>query len=829
MSGFSRTETIDTSDLRYALRGLLRTPGFTIAAVLSIAIGVGANTAIYSVASALLLHPLPYKNADRLNILWNRSPGLDITEDWFSTAQYFDIRNGHGGFDDVAIAIGGSPNLTGDGEPERIGTIRMSSNLLPMLGARASLGRLFTPAEDTPGRTGTAILGYGTWMRRYGGDPRVVGRTIRLNGEPYEIVGVLESSFSLPREVMPTLGGAADADVVLPLPLGPDAVTRRDREDYNIVGTLKRGVTVAAARAEMDALTARLRREHPAEYPPNGGLTFGIVPLGEQVVGDVRRAILVLVGAVAFVLLIACANVANLQLARSLARQKELAVRAALGAGRARLAAHVAAEGALVALGGGVLGVAFARGGLAFIRALGAASVPRLAEIAINGEVLAFTLIASIVSGLLFGIVPALRAGRVDVNDGLRDAGRGSSGTSAVWARGNGTRRVLVAAELALAVVLLAGAGLLVRSFAQLQRVWPGFSAGPVLTFELTMTGRRYNEATTVIDTYRQLSERIARLPGVRAAGAVSALPLSQMFAWGPIIVEGRVPAPGEAFINADMRMVAGGYFEALQIPLRAGRLFDDHDVRSGQRVIIVDEFMAAQLWPNESALGKRVRTGASAGSSPWLTVVGVVGRVKQYSLDADSRIAMYFPQAQSAVRAMNVVVRTTGDPAALAAAVRKTLREVDPDLPMFRLRTMEERVGESLARRRFAMLLLTLFAALALGLAIVGVYGVMAYLVSQGTRELGIRLALGASPRAILWLIVARGMTVAAAGMAVGLAAAVVLTRSMRSLLFEVEPHDPATFGAILALLGLAALTASYAPARRAARIDPMISLRSE
>jgi predicted permease len=815
--------------LRYALRGLIRTPGFTIAAVLSIAIGVGANTAIYSVASALLLHPLPYQDADRLAILWNRSPGLGIAEDWFSTAQYFDIKNGHGGFEDVAIAIGGAPNLTGDGEPERIGAIRMSSNLLPMLGARAVLGRLLTSADDAPGRTGAAILGYGTWIRRYGGDPRVVGRTIRLNGDPYEIVGVLEPSFSLPREVMPTLGGAADADVVLPLPLGTDAVTRRDREDYNIVGKLKRGVTVAAARAEMDAITARLRREHPAEYPPNGGLTFGIVPLREQVVGDVRRAILVLVGSVAFVLLIACANVANLQLARSLARQKELAVRAALGAGRARLAAHVAAEGALLAIGGGLLGVAVARGGLAFIRALGTASVPRLAEIAINGEVLAFTLAASIVSGLLFGIVPALRAGRVDVNDGLRDAGRGSSGTSAVWARGNGTRRTLVAAELALAVVLLVGAGLLVRSFAQLQRVWPGFNASQVLTFELTMTGRRYADANVVIDTYRRLSERLEALPGVRAAGAVSALPLSQMFAWGPIVVEGRVPAPGEAFINADERMVQGRYFEALQIPLREGRVFNDLDTRTSQRVVIVDERMARELWPNESAIGKRVRTAQAGSNAPWLTVVGVVGRVKQYTLDADSRIAMYFPHTQYPTRAMNVVVRAESAAAPLTSAARQALRAVDPDLPMYRVRTMDERVGESLARRRFAMLLLTLFAALALGLAIVGVYGVMAYLVSQGTRELGIRLALGASPRAILWLIVGRGMTVATIGLLVGLVAAVVLTRSMRSLLFQVEPHDPMTFAAILGLLGLTALAASYAPARRAARIDPMISLRSE
>jgi predicted permease len=359
-------------ELRHAIRGFLRTPAFTAAAVLSIAIGVGANTAIYSVASALLLHPLPYHDADRLVILWNRSPGLGIAEDWFSTAQYFDIKNGHSGFEDVAIAIGGTSNLTGDGEPERIGTIRMSSNLLPMLGGRAALGRLFTADEDRTGLAGTVILRHATWVRRYGSDRSVIGRTIRLNDQAYQIVGVLDASFSLPREVMPTLNGAEDADVVLPLPLGPDAVTRRDREDYNIVGKLKRGVSLASARAEMDAITARLRREHPDLYPPNGGLTFGIVPLQEQVVGEVRRAVVVLMASVGFVLLIACANVANLQLARALGRQKEFAVRAALGAGRGRLAAQVVGESVLLAMAGGALGVAVAAIALELIRVLGA-------------------------------------------------------------------------------------------------------------------------------------------------------------------------------------------------------------------------------------------------------------------------------------------------------------------------------------------------------------------------------------------------------------------------------------------------------------------------
>ena len=823
--------------MSYALRSLLRTPGFSIAAILSIAIGVGANTAIYSVASALLLHPLPYRNADRLVILWNRSPGLGITEDWFSTAQYFDIKNGHGGFEELAIAIGSLFNLRGVGgdgtpgsslaEPERIGTIRMSSTLLPMLGARAALGRLFSEQEDRAGAPDVAILNHATWMRRYGGDPQILGRMLLLNDRPFQIVGVLERSFALPREVMPTLGGAEDAEVVIPLPLGPGDVTRRDREDYNIIGRLRAAVDIRAAQAEMDAITARLRREHPDEYPPNGGLTFDIVPLREQVVGDVRRAVLVLAGSVAFVLLIACANVANLQLARAMGRRKELSVRAALGAGRGRLAADVFAESVLLAAGGGVLAIAFAYGGVAFIRAMGTQSVPRLNEIALNPEVLAFTLLTSVLCGAVFGVVPAWRVGRVDANDGLRDAGRGSAGANSVWGSGNNTRRTLVAAEVALAVVLLAGASLLIRSFAQLQRVWPGFNAAQVLTFELTANGRRYNDAAAATEMYRQLAERLGRLPGVSASGAVSALPLSQMFAWGPVTIEGRAPAPGEAFLNADMRMVAGRYFEALQIPLVAGRLFDDHDTRTGQPVVIVDAFMAQQLWPNESALGRRIRTGLAASTSPWLTVVGVVGRVKQYSLDADSRMAMYFPHSQYPARAMNVVLRSDRDATSLVGPVREQVHAVDPDLPIYRVRTMDERVGESLARRRFAMLLLTTFAALAFGLAVVGVYGVMAYLVSQGTRELGIRLALGATPRAILALIISRGMAVSAAGLLAGIIGALVLTRFMRSLLFQVEPSDPLTFVSIPVVLGLAAFAATYLPARRAAQIDPLLTIR--
>jgi predicted permease len=820
-----------TRDVLHALRGLARSPGFAASVVLSLAIGVGANAAVFSVASALLLRPLPYADAERLAILWNRSPGLGIEEDWFSTAQYFDIRNRHRDFEDLAIAIGANYNLTGDGAPERVGTIRASASLLPMLGARAAHGRLFGPQDDVPGTAGTAVLGHATWLRRFGGDPAAIGRSLVLNGEPYQVIGVLEQGFDIPREVMPTLGGALHAEVVVPLKLDADAATIRNREDYNILGKLKPGASLAQAQAGMDTITAGLRREHPAFYPPNGGLTFDVVPLQQQVVGNVRQALLVLTAAVAFVLLIAGVNVANLLLARAAARQREVAVRAALGASRARLVRELLAESLLLALGGGALGLLLCNLSVRGLVRLGSASVPRLHEIAVGPEVLLFTLAISLVSGLLFGLAPAWRLSRPDLQATLTQGRRGSSAAGGLFSRRDGIRRLLVGGEIALSVVLLVAAGLLVRSFAQVQQVPPGFNPRDVLTFELTMTGRRYADPPAVLEAYRQLWRRLSSLPGVEAAGGVSALPLSQMMAWGPITVEGRAPAPGEAFINADIRVVGGDYLEAMQIPLVAGRRFDEHDTRDKPRVILVDEPLAEQLWPGQDPLGKRVRSGGfdASANTPWLTVVGVVGRIKQDRLDADSRIALYHPHTQYPARALNVTVRSRTAAASLAAAVRDEVRGIDPDLPVYGLRTMTERVEASLARRRFSMLLLSLFAGLALILGTIGTYGVMAYHVSQGTRELGIRLALGATPRRVLGFVLREGMAVALSGVAAGLAAAFALTRAMRSLLFGVGATDPLTFLLVPGLLLLAALAACYLPARRAAAVDPVTSLRSE
>ncbi len=817
-------------DLRYAFRVLTAAPAFTMAALLSLAIGIGANTAIFSIVDGLLLRPLPYADEERLVILWNSSPGLNITEDWFSTAQYFDIRNGHHGFEEVAIAIGDNYNLTGSGEPERIGTIRVSSSLLPLLGQRAALGRVFLPEEDTPGRTPTAILSYGTWARRFGSDPRVLGRKIILNGLSYEIVGVMPRSFSLPREVMPTLDGADQAEILLPLPLPANAAQNRDHEDYNIIGKLKPGVSVRQAQAEMDTITARLRHEYPEVYPSNGGLAFRIVPLLEQVVGNVRHTLYILLGAVGFVLLIACVNLANLQLSRAVARQKEMAVRSALGASRLRIVRQLLTESMLLAFVGGALGIAFAFLALRCVRLLGPQSVPRLSNISIGITALAFTFLICVLSAILFGLAPALRVSRIDVQTVLQSTSRNSSGVSTIWGRGNHLRRSLVIGEIALCVMLLIGAGLLIRSFIRVRDVNPGFNPHNVLTLELTLTGERYKDKTAVLAAYRELWKRMESLPSVTCAGAVTSLPLSQMFAWGPITVEGRVLSPGEKFINADVRMISGHYFQAMEIPLREGRFFNDNDTADKPRVAIIDDYMAQQLWANQDPIGKRLHIGGiNETDSPWITVVGIVGRVKQYTLDSDSRIAYYLPQTQYVTRAMNVVMRAERDPAALTGAVKQQIREINPDLPLYNVSTMQQRFDNSIARRRFTMLVLGTFAAISLGLAVIGIYGLIAYLVGQGSREVGIRLALGATPANIKTLIVRGGMTLALWGVGIGIMGALAAGRLMRSLLFGVGANDLVTFVAVPSLLVLIAFVASYIPARRASRIDPSISLRCE
>lgn len=812
------------------LRRLAAHPAFAAAAVVSLALGIGVNTALFGVIHALFLRPLPYKDAARLVILWNRSPGLNIAEDWFSTAQYFDIKTGHSGFEDLAIAIGANNNLGGDGhDPERVGCIRTSSNLLPMLGATTALGRLFDPAEDAPGRPASAILSHGTWIRRYGGDPSAVGRTILLNGQPFRIVGVLNDRFLLPREVLPTLGVAEDGEIFLPLPLAADARDVRTREDYNIVGKLKRGVSVASAQAEMDVLTARLRARFPQTYPPNGGLTFGIVPLLEQVVGSTRRPLAILLGAVGFVLLISCANVANLLLSRALARRRELAVRAALGASRWRLVGQLVKESIALSSIAAIAGLLLAWAAVRGIRLMDPANVPRLRDISIDGAVATFAIALALLAGALSGLVPAVGSGAASPADLLADGNRSSTGTFRLRGGRRNLLSMMVVIELSLSTILLAGAGLLIRSFARLQNVDPGFDRRGVLTFELMMSGRAYGNADAVRTAYRRLWEELDRLPGVTASGGITSLPLSGFFAWGPITIEGRTPAAGEKFINADVRTVGGRYFEAMRIALLRGRLFTDHDAAGAPRVAIIDEFMAREFWPGQDPIGKRIHYGDAASTSPWMTVVGVVGRVKQYALEADGRIALYTPQTQATARSQFVVVRTDGDPSTLAASVAGAVHRVDPALPLYHVRTMEERVMRSLSQQRFAASLMTLFAGTALALALVGIYAVMSYRVAQSVREVGIRMALGATPRVILAWSLRHAMALTLAGSAIGLADAALLGRVMRGLTFGVGAVDPVAFGSVALLLTATALLASYLPVRRAARVDPAVTLRAD
>jgi len=815
-------------DLRDAVRGFARHPAFAAAAVVSLAIGIGANTAIFSVANALLLHPLPYPDPARLVIFWNRSPGLGIREDWFSTAQYLDIKNGAPSLEETGLVYGANETITGNGEAERISTIRVSANVLPMLGVKPLLGRLFAPEEDTRVPSTTAILGYGTWMRRFGGDPAVVGRRLDMNGRPYQIIGVLPPSFTLPHEVVPTVGNSGDADLMLPLPLAPAAAQARNREDYNVIGRLKPGRTAADLQGEMDALTARLRGAFPDFYPPNGGLTFGVVPLHEQVVGGARGSVALLTAAVVCVLLIACGNVANLLLSRGVSRQREIAVRSALGADRRRIVRQLLTESVLLALAGGVLGLALAYGGLTWMHLLGTQSVPRLRDIRIDAVVLFYTAAVSLVSALVFGLAPALEAARIDLQTNLKE-GHGASAGLAPWGRRQLTRKMLVIGELTLSVMLLIGAGLLVRSFAKLQQVEPGFNADGVLTLEVTLIPPKYSDTDKVVEGYRELWARLANAPGVAAVGGVSSVPMSNMMAWGPITIEGRVTAPDERFTNVDQRVIAGDYFRVMQIPLVAGRIFTPDDTRKAPRVAIIDQRMAQALWPAGDALGKRFRTAGidASASAQWITIVGIVGNIKQDALDADSRIAVYHPQAQFTPRNIAVMVRAIGDPASLAPTVRREIRAIGDDIPIYNVKTMTQRVDESLARRRFSTALLALFAVLAAGLAAVGIYGVIAFLVEQGTKEVGIRMALGASPRSIGLLVLRHGLELAVPGVVLGLIGAFALTRLLRSLLFGVGAVDAFTYGAVVTLVLVTALTASYLPARRASRLDPVQTLR--
>ncbi len=812
-------------DLSYGIRTLFKNPGFTAVAVLSLAIGIGANSAIFSVTNALLLRPLSYQDADRLAILWQRSPGLNVAQDWFSPGQYLDVKTQNRVFEQVAVTIGASFNLTGQGGPEHVDGARVSSSLFQLLGVKAMLGRVVLPEEDQPGKPAVVILSYGFWQRRFGGDPGVIGQKLILSGNSLEIVGVMPPGFSLTKEVMLTVNAIEKADLLLPLPMSESARTNRGNEDFNIFAKLKPGITVAQAQADMDLLAGRMKQQYPENYPPHGGLTISVVPLLKQVVGEIDLALYVLFGAVGFVLLIACANVANLLLSRAAVRQKEMAIRAAVGASRVRIIRQLLTESSLLALMGGLLGMLIALWAVEVLRRFGPENIPRLSEVSVDGRVLAFTFFVSLLTGVVFGLAPALRASRVDLNETLKEGGRSGDGASG---RGHHlTRRLLVVSEVALSLVLLIGAVLLIRSYQRVVNAHPGFDSRSVHAMRLSLPAAKYATPESIVGFFRQVGERLKQSPGVESVGTSYSLPMSAVaFAWEPITIEGYVPPTTHDSIISNVRIINPGYFDVMRIPLKEGRYFTEQDIKGAQETVIVNEALAQRFWPNQHPIGKRLQRGKSG---VWRTVVGVISDAKEYSAEKEPPIAVYYPSEQVIARNMYLVIRTASDPVPMTAAIIKEIQAVDPEMPVFDIGSMDQRLYGSLARQRFSMFLLGVFAVIALLLAAIGIYGVMAYSVNQRTHEIGIRMALGAQPGNILQLIIKQALILASLGIAIGLAGALVLTRLLSSLLFGVSATDLFTFVITPLLLGGVALLAGYVPARRAAKVDPMIALRHE
>jgi predicted permease len=808
-------------DLRYAMRSFAKTPGLTSLIVFSLAIGIGANTAIFSVTSTLLLKPLPYPNPDRLAILWLRSPGIGIPQDWPSPGQYHDIVTQNHVFEDTALVIGDSYTLTDRTKAVKVDGIQATSSLLPMLGAKPILGRILLPEEDLPGKPKNVVLTYGLWQREFASDPSIVGRAITLDGQARTVVGVLSPGFRLNREVIPTVTGIDKPEFFMPPPDEAKDPTNYGSENYNILARLKPGVTMQQAQSDIDIIAARLRQEKHRDP----SFTISVVSLTEQVIGNVRNAVLILFGAVALVLLIACTNVANLLLSRATVRQREIAIRAALGAGRARVMRQLLTESILLSLIGGVAGLAISALSILIARRMHPGNIPRLDELGMDFRVLGFTFAISILIGIIFGLAPALRASRVELTANLKAGSKGAlSGGLSV--RHDKLRGALVIAELAISLPLLVGAGLLVRSFVRLTHVPPGFNPQRVVSMDVGAYGPKFKDPITRVQFYQELAERTLRIPGVTATGAISALPLTSTISWGGMHIEGYVPPPNEPELQVDRRTVTPPYFRAMEIPLIYGRMFADTDTDKMPRVAIVDQKMADRFWPRGNAIGKRIRSG---DNSPWVTIVGVVGVVKEYGLDTDTRMVVYYPHAQASSGTMYVVARTTADPASTTDAIVREVNALNPDVPVFDIATMEQRVQDSMARQRFAMTMLAGFAGFAMILAAIGIYGVMSFLVTQGTADIAIRIALGARRASIMSLVFQQGMGLALTGIAAGLLGALGLTRTMSSLLFGVKPTDPMTFFAVLALLLLVALSACLFPAGRAMRVNPMAALRTE
>jgi predicted permease len=817
-------------DLRYAARTLRRSAALSLVIVASLAIGIGANSAIFSVVNALLLKPLPYPDPDRLAVLWLRSPGINIPQDWPSPGQFIDVRTENRSFEEMSISQGRAGTLLTRDEAQRVEGVLTSSNLFRLLGAKPLYGRLLRPDEDAPGKPPVVILSYGFWKRAFNADPNVIGSAITLNGfgpgggatkNQFEIAGVLRPDFLMNNEIMPTVASIQQMDVFLPLPLGADAVTRRGDENYNLMARLKPGVTMAQARDDVAAIAARIREKDKRDRT----FTIDVVSLVESVVGNVRVAVLVVLGSVALVLLIACANVANLLLTRATSRQKEIAVRTALGASWKRLVRQLLTESVLLGLLGGIGGLAIAEAAVKVVRAINPGNIPRLEAISLDGTVLAFTFIVSIGTGILFGLAPALRAARVDLNTSLKAGGRNAQGDGGFGSSRRRLRSLLVVAEVAISLMLLIGAGLLIRSFIRLQDVSPGFEPGGVISMRVGASARPFANRDTAVGFYRAAGDALAAVPGVVSWGAVSALPFTSSVGWGGITVEGWIPQPGQE-LQVDQRAATPDYFKTMGIRLLQGRFFTNADWQTTAQpfvtVAIIDQKFAQRFWPAGDALGKHVWNDPAHKQ----TIVGVVDTVKQYGLNVDGRLVVYRPSPWSGYQ----VARTaSSDPAAVARDMIRKIHEIDPTITVFDVQTMPARMSASMARQRFSTLMLGSFALFALILAIVGVYGVMSHLVAQGAHDIGVRMALGAERNRILAMVLRQGLELTVAGSVLGLLGAAALTRVMASLLFGVSPRDLITFSAVPLILIATAMLASYVPARRATRVDPVVALRDE
>ncbi len=805
-------------DLRYGARVLMKKPGFTAVAVLTLALGIGANTAVFSVVNSVLVRPLPYKNPDRLALVRESLPKLGWNDVACSAAESLDYQEGNHVFSEIAAFTDLSLNLTGQGEPLRVQAARVSAGLFPLLGVEPLRGRVFSPSEDQGGGSGVVILSYRLWQSHFGANPELIGKVVSLDDKPFEVVGVMPPRFEFPYN-----GGTFARAPGLWVPLAltdQEKKTRASDLQYGTIGRLKPGISLEAAQADIEAVASRFQQQHPDIYG-DVQITASVVGFKQDVVKKVRLILLILLGAVSLVLLIACVNVANLLLARAVSRQKEIAIRSALGAGSWRIVRQLLTESVLLSLLGGGCGLLLAIWMLELISRFGPGDVPRLEEINLDPVVLTFTLGLSLLTGVLFGLAPALQSARLDLNQILKNAaGRGTPGGD-----GKRLRGLLVVFETASAFVLLVCAGLLINSFTRLLRVPPGFNPEGVVIAQTALPTARYRKAESRKAVQKDLLERLQALPGVQAAGVTTNLPLVGDRGIG-FLIEGDTAETVNTAYNA---WVSNDYFQALGIQLLTGRSFTDADRENTPPSVVVNETMQRRFWPDGDAIGRRIKWGGWPDN--WLTIVGVVADVKVSSLEAETRPAIYMPIFQIPLARSNViyVVRSSTDTASVVAAFRKEIKAVDAELPVYDIRTMNQVIAASIAERRFSMLLLAVFACAALLLAAIGLYGVISFSVTERTSEIGIRLAMGATHRDVLKLVVGQGVCLSLAGIVLGIVVAIAMTRLMTSLLFGVSANDPLTFIAVSVVLTGVALGACFVPARRAAKIDPMVALRYE